>query len=85
MKIKYKWKIIIFIIMKWLIMFLVSKINDFIIFKYNDTIFVNYINFKIKKKYLNEIWISNDYEPKYFIIDNNKDLIGFNSKIYYFL
>ena len=62
-----------------------NKINDLIIFKYNDITFVNYINFKIKKKLLNENCIlPKDYEPKYFIIDNNKNLVGFNSKSYYF-
>ena len=62
-----------------------NKINDFIIFQYNKISFINYITMKTKKVLINEYCnLPEEYNPKYIIIDNNKNLIGFNSRSYYF-
>ena len=62
-----------------------NEIKDFIIFKYNNITFINYITFKKQKTLLNEKCnLPERIKPNYCIIDNNKNLVGFNSYYFYY-
>ena len=62
-----------------------NKINDIILFRYEKISFVNYTTFKTTKTLLDQrCEIPFDYKAKQLVIDNSKNLIGFNSNGHYF-